>query len=100
MHLNDYAAFEKVLPSKVFELGAFPRPLIAGVNGYARQFIQKNLTDYILFSPGNVQEFCEKLFSYNYTITHRVAFIKEFKRSAVNSKMAASMKSYLSNPAK
>ncbi|MFM9481342.1 hypothetical protein, partial [Streptomyces scabiei] len=24
MHLNDYAAFEKVLPSKVFELGAFP----------------------------------------------------------------------------
>ena len=53
MHLNDYDAFKKVLPSKVFELGAFPRPILAGVNGYAREFINNNLPDAILFHPAN-----------------------------------------------
>src|SRR5690554_3199616 len=48
IHLNDYEAFKKVLPSKIFELAMFNKPLLAGVNGFARQFIEENLSDSVL----------------------------------------------------
>ena len=51
LHLNDLDAFKKVLPSKLFEYGAFDKPIIAGVGGYAAQFIRDNLLNYILFKP-------------------------------------------------
>ena len=95
MHLNDYAAFEKVLPSKVFELGAFPRPIIAGVNGYARLFIEQNLTDYILIEPTNSLELVAKIKQYSYKTPQRRLFIERFSRKHINSEMAASIISYL-----
>lgn len=95
MHLNDYAAFEKVLPSKVFELGAFPRPFIAGVKGFASEFIKTNLSDFILFAPGHVDDFCKKLMAYQYKIPFRYKFIQEFNRENINQKMVASIMSYL-----
>lgn len=39
IHLNDYPAFRKVLPSKLFEYAALERPILAGVAGYARHFL-------------------------------------------------------------
>lgn len=95
MHLNDYAAFEKVLPSKVFELGAFPRPIIAGVNGYARLFIEQNLTDYILIEPTNSLELVAKIKQYSYKTPQRRLFIEQFSRKQINTEMAASISSYL-----
>lgn len=95
MHLNDYEAFKKVLPSKVFELGAFPRPIIAGVNGYARTFIENNLSDYILIKPTNSEELAEKLKEYSFKIPQRHFFIKKFSRKNINSEMAASIIIYL-----
>src|SRR5699024_10661318 len=38
VHLNDYKAFKRVLPSKIFELACFPQPMIAGVGGFAGEF--------------------------------------------------------------
>lgn len=95
MHLNDYSAFEKVLPSKVFELGAFPRPVIAGVNGYARTFIEQNLPNAILIRPVNPKELFEKIKDYNYQIENRQRFIESFDRKQINAEMAASISSYL-----
>jgi hypothetical protein len=95
IHLNDYAAFEKVLPSKVFELGAFPRPIIAGVNGYSRLFIEQNLTDYILFEPTNSTELVSKIKNYKYNIPKRNLFIQQFSRTNINIKMAESIIFYL-----
>ena len=37
LHLNAQAAFEKVLPSKIFEYAATGKPIWAGVAGYAAQ---------------------------------------------------------------
>ena len=56
LHLNSYKAFEKVLPSKLFEYGAYDVPIIAGVDGYARQFISENLENAILFEPCNCKQ--------------------------------------------
>jgi hypothetical protein len=95
MHLNDYTAFEKVLPSKVFELGAFPRPVIAGVNGYARSFIDQYVSNSLLIEPANPNELVDKVRNYVYRIENREAFIKLFNRKKINGAMAESIISYL-----
>lgn len=41
MHLNDYNTFKKVLPSRVFELAAFDKPLNAGVGDCVHGFVKK-----------------------------------------------------------
>ncbi|HET8573183.1 MAG TPA: glycosyltransferase family 4 protein [Edaphocola sp.] len=95
IHLNDYEAFKKVLPSKVFELGAFDKPIIAGVAGFAHQFIKNNITNRILFMPGDVREMVSLLKNYTYKNEKRTAFIEQFNRSNINREMAQSMLKYL-----
>jgi len=95
MHLNDYLAFEKVLPSKVFELGAFPRPVIAGVNGYARSFMNKYVSNILLFQPANPDELVLAIKNYVYHIENRLSFVNSFDRREINVAMAASISSYI-----
>lgn len=94
MHLNDYEAFKKVLPSKIFELAMFNKPLLAGVNGYARHFIQENLPDSILFTPGNAEELAKKIKEKEqlpFEKPDRSNFTHEFSRQHINQQMAASI---------
>jgi hypothetical protein len=95
LHLNDYEAFEKVLPSKIFELGAYDKPLIAGVAGFANTFIDENISNRILFLPGRVDDMVEQLNNYIYKTGFRQDFIRKFKREQINKEMAASILSYL-----
>jgi len=91
IHLNDYNAFKKVLPSKVFELGAYDKPLIAGVGGFAHQFIEKNIPNRILFLPGDVNDMVRQLRDYDYHTGFRKEFIEKFKRERINREMAGSI---------
>ncbi|HTN39091.1 MAG TPA: glycosyltransferase family 4 protein [Arachidicoccus sp.] len=95
IHLNDYEAFKKVLPSKVFELGAYDKPIIAGVAGFANKFIEENISNRILFLPGDVKDMVRQLKSYDYRNEYRAKFVSEYRRSNINSKLAESMLSYL-----
>lgn len=95
MHLNDFDAFKKVLPSKVFELGSFPQPLIAGVGGYANSFVKDNLSNYILFNPGDVESFVHQVKGYKYCLAERTDFKNNFMRSKINKDLACSMSTYL-----
>lgn len=95
VHLNNYKAFEKVLPSKLFELASFSKPIIAGVGGFAANFIKENIENTILFEPCNIDEFVEKIRKYEYKTFSRTAFIEKFKRSSVNRKMAFSILKYI-----
>ncbi len=52
---------KKVLPSKLFEYAAFDKPIIAGVGGYASQFIRENLSNYILFAPTDIESMVEQM---------------------------------------
>lgn len=94
-HLNNYKAFEKVLPSKLFELATFSQPLIAGVGGFAADFVKNNIENVILFDPCNVQQFVEKLLVYDYTRYRREEFTEKFRRETVNRDMAKSIMKYL-----
>lgn len=59
LHLNDYGAFRKVLPSKLFEYAALGKPIWAGIAGYAADFVKENISNVAVFSPCNADEAVE-----------------------------------------
>ena len=88
LHLNDFKAFEKVLPSKIFEYGAYDKPIIAGVAGFASHFIQENIQNYILFAPGGVESFVSSIKSFEFRNQRRSEFISVFSRKNIIERMA------------
>lgn len=95
LHLNDYAAFRKVLPSKIFEYAATDKPVIAGVAGYAAEFLRTNVTNLILFDPGDADTFVSLMRSSTYRRERRDPFIKMYNRAAINRQMARSIHNIL-----
>jgi glycosyltransferase involved in cell wall biosynthesis len=96
LHLNDYPAFRKVLPSKIFELATFDKTILAGVSGYAAKFIKDEVSNSFVFEPCNVNA----LVSYlnNFQIEKEIKrkeFIIKFTRERINKEMAESILSYL-----
>lgn len=90
-HLNDLEAFKKVMPSKMFEYGAFDKPIIAGVGGYAAQFVEDNIANHILFKPTDVDDFVNQMKNYQLKFERRDEFIKNFSRKEIDKKLAASI---------
>jgi hypothetical protein len=88
LHLNDYQAFESVLPSKIFEYAASSKPIFAGVGGVAAQFVKKHLPDAVVFTPNNVTTFVEKMLDFKQIHVNRDDFIKEFGREHIMDQMA------------
>lgn len=88
MHLNDYAAFEKVLPSKVFEYGALGKPILAGVSGFASKFVKDNVTNANVFYPCDAEAALIALTSLDFKDKERTNFIQKFKRENIMSDMA------------
>jgi Glycosyl transferases group 1 len=91
LHLNNYDAFKKVLPSKIFEYGATEKPIIAGVDGYARKFIKEHLNDALIFEPSNVEEFVEVLENYQPQPISRIDFTEKFSREVILDEMTNSI---------
>lgn len=88
LHLNDYDAFRKVLPSKIFEYGALGKPIWAGVTGYSAEFIKKNITNAAVFMPCDVDD-AVKSFDFLKLVTQpRMDFIENFARTNIMQKMA------------
>tara|TARA_Y100000389_G_scaffold83167_1_gene79718 strand:+ start:13032 stop:14195 length:1164 start_codon:yes stop_codon:yes gene_type:complete len=55
LHLNDFKAFDKVLPSKIFEYAATGKPILAGVSGYASEFLTNQVKGVQIFNPCDVE---------------------------------------------
>lgn len=91
LHLNDLEAFEKVLPSKIFEYAVFNKPIIAGVKGYARQFILDNLKDSIVFDPTDAEDLFRKLEAYRALVVSHEVFVRKFSRQNIMWEMAHSI---------
>lgn len=81
IHLNDYAAFKKVLPSKVFEYAATGKPILAGVAGFAADFIAQ-IPNAAVFPPCDSSAGAKALISLDRSSTDlRQAFIERYKRT-------------------
>lgn len=88
LHLNDYEAFHKVLPSKLFEYAAMGKPMWAGVAGYPAEFVKNEIENAVVFQPCNDAD-AEEAFSHlSMKTLPRNDFVEKFARSNIMSRMA------------
>ena len=90
LHLNNHKAFEKVLPSKIFEYAATKKPILAGVNGYAATFIKKQIIGAEIFTPNDslgMITALKKIINQKLNINRNV-FCKKYSRKAIMTQMA------------
>lgn len=96
LHLNDYDAFLKVLPSKVFEYGALGKPVWAGVSGYAASFVRDNVSNSSVFAPCDVEAALVGFSSLNLSTEPREEFVEKYSRSNIMDALASDIVSVAS----
>lgn len=89
LHLNDFRAFRRVLPSKVFEYAATGKPVWAGVAGYAAEFIGDEIANAAVFAPCDSAGAMDALRRLKLGQTPRPEFVARFARSKIMRTMAA-----------
>lgn len=80
LHLNDYPAFRKVLPSKLFEYAATGKPMLAGVAGFAAQFLG-SVPSVAVFPPCDVAAGVSALTALSLAEAPRPEFVQAFRRT-------------------
>lgn len=91
LHLNELEAFQKVLPSKIFEYAATGRPMLAGVSGHAAEFLGQHLPDVEVFRPldaASMVAAANRLFA-SPESPDRTLFCESFARRNIMQRMAA-----------
>ena len=88
LHLGAHAAFEKVLPSKLFEYGALGKPVLAGVAGYAAKFISEEIRNAAVFPPCDVHAAAAAFDSLDLVSAPRPEFIAKYARANIARAMA------------
>nr|WP_255721225.1 MULTISPECIES: glycosyltransferase family 4 protein [unclassified Photobacterium] len=91
LHLNDYSAFEKVLPSKIFEYAATGKPVLAGVSGFAGEFINTEVDNAEVFYPGDEKMAFSALNKLNLDTINRKSFIEKYRRDNIMTEMSNSI---------
>nr|WP_256590932.1 glycosyltransferase family 4 protein [Pseudomonas sp. ERMR1:02] len=89
LHLNDYDAFRKVLPSKLFEYAAMGKPIWAGIAGYAADFVSEHIENALVFPPCDVDAAAESFEKLEISTSVRTAFVDRFARVNIMRDMAA-----------
>lgn len=95
LHLNDFKAFNKVLPSKIFEYAATGKPILAGVSGYSAEFLEKKVLNSKVFPPGNINEALKCINQLILQKTNRQDFINEYSREKISKNMSNDILSIL-----
>jgi glycosyltransferase involved in cell wall biosynthesis len=88
LHLGPQEAFEKVLPSKVFEYAALGKPLLAGVAGYAARFIRAEIDNAAVFAPCDADGAVQAFASLRLADRPRSQFVAKYRRANIAATMA------------
>lgn len=88
LHLNDYAAFAKVLPSKIFECAALGKPIWAGVGGFAARFLRDEVPNCAVFKPCDSTQGEDVFRGLQLQTIPRAEFVKAFARTSISRRMA------------
>lgn len=83
LHLNDYDAFKKVLPSKIFEYAAMGKPIWAGIPGYSAEFVRTEISNAAVFPPCDAIAAELALASLIIRDKPRSEFVKKFARANI-----------------
>lgn len=97
LHLNNHPAFQKVLPSKVFEYGATGKPIVAGVAGVAADFLRNNVINSSIFPPCDANEFIEAIKKLDMRHIPRNDFINNYRRSNIVKKQVKDIMQFAKN---
>ena len=89
LHLNDYDAFKKVLPSKLFEYAALGKPVWAGVAGYAADFVASEIDNSAVFQPCDVDGAISSFERLRLSDEPRTAFVEKYARAKISGDLAA-----------
>ncbi|PCJ59303.1 MAG: glycosyltransferase WbuB [Planctomycetota bacterium] len=88
LHLNKYAAFEKVLPSKIFEYAATGKPIWAGIPGFSAKFVLSEINNAVVFPPCDEIAAEIALDSLIIQDSPRVDFVEKFSRINICKELA------------
>lgn len=88
LHLNEYDAFLKVLPSKVFEYAALGKPIWAGVSGFSAEFINTHISNAAVFHPCVLDSAIASFERLDLITRPRNEFVKQFSREVIMKSMA------------
>lgn len=89
LHLNDYDAFRKVLPSKLFEYAAVGKPIWAGIAGYSAEFARSEITNVALFTPCDADSAIAAFADLQIAHTPRPEFTAKYSREEISDEMAS-----------
>ena len=92
LHLNNIPAFQRVLPSKIFEYAALEKPIVAGLSGYSAEFLKSHVPYATVFQPGNADEcvsFIKKAMHVKKDREKIDSFKKEYTREVIMKKLAS-----------
>lgn len=95
LHLNEYPAFLKVLPSKLFEYAATGKPIWAGLAGYPATFARNEIANAAVFTPCKAQAAVAALETLLLTSTDRSDFVATYARRTIMQDMAADILSQM-----
>jgi glycosyltransferase involved in cell wall biosynthesis len=88
LHLGAHSAFEKVLPSKLFEYAALGKPMLAGVGGYSARFIREEITNAAIFTPCDVAAAVRAFDTLELIDRPRPGFVAKYGRANIARAMA------------
>lgn len=88
LHLNNHRAFERVLPSKIFEYAAMGKPIWAGVSGFAGRFLKEEVANAAVFPPGKVDQALRALESLEPGFVSRAGFSDRYGRANLSLQLA------------
>lgn len=88
LHLNDYDAFKKVLPSKLFEYAAIGKPIWAGIAGYSAEFVRSEILNSAVFPPCDAEQAMQVFENLVLSVTPRADFVEKYARQNIAKGMA------------
>lgn len=89
LHLNNFEALRKVLPSKIFEYGALGKPIWAGIPGFSAEFVRSEIENAAVFPPCDTAAALVALSTLTFETRPRPAFVEKYSRDAICREMAA-----------
>ena len=99
LHLGSHPAFEKVLPSKLFEYAALGKPVLAGVAGYAARFVREEIRNAAVFPPCDSRAAVKAFLSLELADCSRPEFVGKYARANIAKAMADDLLALLRFPA-
>ncbi len=100
LQLNDVPAYENVLPSKIFDYGSFDKPILAGVVGVAKEFLNDYISEPFIFDPKDYKtaiKEIDKILEINNLEINNNDFVKRFERTQIMENMISSFYRVLSD---